>query len=273
MILSSYSGDTEETLTCAHARRSSATPSAWRSPAAASSAASTRPRACRSSTLPPGLQPRAAAAAPAGADGRDARPDGRRAAPRLRPGGGARDGRGARSPPSARGARGRERRPSSSPARCLGGRAADLGRRADRRRSPTRWKCQLNENAKMPACRRDAARARPQRDRAASGHAGRAGRRSTQLVMLRDPRHHRQVERRFDLTRELVEPHVASGALDHRRGAGPARPDARPGDARRLRLALPRAAARRRPGPGRADRAAQGAARRDGLREGGGAEG
>ena len=30
----------------------------------------------------------------------------------------------------------------------------------------------------------------------------------TRLVMLRDPRNHRQVERRFDLTREIVEPHV-----------------------------------------------------------------
>ena len=28
--------------------------------------------------------------------------------------------------------------------------------------------------------------------------------------MLRDPRHHRQVQRRFELTRELVQPHVAN---------------------------------------------------------------
>lgn len=35
----------------------------------------------------------------------------------------------------------------------------------------------------------------------------------TRLVLLRDPRHHRQVVRRFDLTRELVEPHVG-GVLE-----------------------------------------------------------
>src|SRR5262249_61077927 len=36
---------------------------------------------------------------------------------------------------------------------------------------------------------------------------GRLGR-DAHVVMLRDPRNHRQVERRFDLTRELVAPEV-----------------------------------------------------------------
>ena len=40
-------------------------------------------------------------------------------------------------------------------------------------------------------------------------HARRAAAHLAKLVMLRDPRHHRQMERRFDLTRELVEPHVS----------------------------------------------------------------
>ena len=71
-----------------------------------------------------------------------------------------------------------------------------------------RWKGQLNENAKMPAFAVDAAGARPQRDRAASPACRAELSHLAKLVLLRDPRHHRQVERRFDLTRELVEPHV-----------------------------------------------------------------
>ncbi len=38
--------------------------------------------------------------------------------------------------------------------------------------------------------------------------------------MLRDPRQHRQVQRRFDLTRELVEPHVAKVASITADGTG-----------------------------------------------------
>ena len=39
--------------------------------------------------------------------------------------------------------------------------------------------------------------------------------------MLRDPRNHRQVERRFDLTREIVEPHVDSALSITAEGQAP----------------------------------------------------
>jgi glucose/mannose-6-phosphate isomerase len=69
-----------------------------------------------------------------------------------------------------------------------------------------RWKCQLNENAKMPAFWATL----PELDHNEivgfedTGELGPL----TQVVELREPRHHRQIERRFDLTRELVEPRV-----------------------------------------------------------------
>jgi glucose/mannose-6-phosphate isomerase len=69
-----------------------------------------------------------------------------------------------------------------------------------------RWKGQINENAKLPA----AWAALPELDHneivgfEAAGDLGRAFR----VVMLRDPRHHRQVHRRFELTKELVAPAV-----------------------------------------------------------------
>jgi glucose/mannose-6-phosphate isomerase len=71
----------------------------------------------------------------------------------------------------------------------------------------TRWKAQINENAKMPAF----ASTLPELDHnELVGFAGTPAElsRLTRLVMLRDPRSHRQVQRRFDLTRELVEAHV-----------------------------------------------------------------
>ena len=71
-----------------------------------------------------------------------------------------------------------------------------------------RWKGQLNENAKMPAF----ASTLPELDHneicGFSGMPAELGH-LAKLLLLRDPRHHRQVERRFDLTRELVEPHVS----------------------------------------------------------------
>jgi glucose/mannose-6-phosphate isomerase len=70
-----------------------------------------------------------------------------------------------------------------------------------------RWKGQFNENAKMPAF----ASALPELDHnEICGFAGMPAELShlAKLVMLREPRHHRQTERRFDLTRELVEAHV-----------------------------------------------------------------
>ena len=71
----------------------------------------------------------------------------------------------------------------------------------------TRWKGQLNENAKIPAY----ASALPELDHnEIVGFAGMPAelQPAGALVMLRDPRQHRQVQRRFDLTRELVELHV-----------------------------------------------------------------
>jgi glucose/mannose-6-phosphate isomerase len=71
-----------------------------------------------------------------------------------------------------------------------------------------RWKGQFNENAKIPAY----ASALPELDHnEIVGFAGMPEPLAAMahLVMLRDPRQHRQVQRRFDLTRELVEAHVA----------------------------------------------------------------
>jgi glucose/mannose-6-phosphate isomerase len=71
-----------------------------------------------------------------------------------------------------------------------------------------RWKGQFNENSKIPAY----ASAIPELDHnEIVGFAGMPAPFSqlAHLILLRDPRHHRQVQRRFDLTRELVEPHVA----------------------------------------------------------------
>jgi glucose/mannose-6-phosphate isomerase len=70
-----------------------------------------------------------------------------------------------------------------------------------------RWKSQICENAKLPA----SASALPELDHnELVGFAGTPADlgQLTRLVLLRDPRQHRQVERRFDLTRELVEAHV-----------------------------------------------------------------
>lgn len=71
-----------------------------------------------------------------------------------------------------------------------------------------RWKGQFNENAKMPAY----ASALPELDHnEICGFGGMPAELAhlAKLVMLREPRHHRQTERRFDLTRELVEPNVS----------------------------------------------------------------
>jgi len=71
-----------------------------------------------------------------------------------------------------------------------------------------RWKGQFNENAKIPAY----ASAIPELDHnEIVGFGGMPAPFSelALLVLLRDPRQHRQVQRRFDLTRELVSPHVA----------------------------------------------------------------
>ncbi len=82
-----------------------------------------------------------------------------------------------------------------------------------------RWKGQFNENAKIPAY----ASVIPELDHnEIVGFAGTPAPFSqlAHLVMLRDPRHHRQVQRRFDLTRELVTPHLAHSFSIEAEGQG-----------------------------------------------------
>jgi glucose/mannose-6-phosphate isomerase len=70
-----------------------------------------------------------------------------------------------------------------------------------------RWKDQINENAKVPAF----ASTLPELDHneiAGIAGIGALGAK-TRVVMLRDPRNHRQVVRRFALTQELVQREVA----------------------------------------------------------------
>jgi glucose/mannose-6-phosphate isomerase len=74
-----------------------------------------------------------------------------------------------------------------------------------------RWKCQINENAELPAYWAVLPEADHNEICAYTGETPVGSR--TQLVMLRDPHHHRQTERRFDLTRDLVTPSVG-GALE-----------------------------------------------------------
>jgi glucose/mannose-6-phosphate isomerase len=69
-----------------------------------------------------------------------------------------------------------------------------------------RWKCQLNENAKVPSFWA----ALPELDHnEIVGYEGfgAVGERVV-VVMLREPRQHRQVQRRFDLTKDLIEASV-----------------------------------------------------------------
>jgi glucose/mannose-6-phosphate isomerase len=73
-----------------------------------------------------------------------------------------------------------------------------------------RWKCQINENAEMAAYWS----VLPEADHeiCAYGDPSPIGR-MTQMVLLRDPHHHRQVSRRIDLSRELIAP-VVGGVLE-----------------------------------------------------------
>ncbi len=69
-----------------------------------------------------------------------------------------------------------------------------------------RWKCQLNENAKVPAY---CARLPEHNHNEIVGIEGIGAQgASTRVILLRDPRNHRQVERRFGLTAALVDPFV-----------------------------------------------------------------
>ncbi len=69
-----------------------------------------------------------------------------------------------------------------------------------------RWKCQLNENAKIPAYCATLPEHNHNEIVGIEG-IGAVGSR-TRVVMLLDPRHHRQVERRFLFTEELVDPFI-----------------------------------------------------------------
>ncbi len=69
-----------------------------------------------------------------------------------------------------------------------------------------RWKCQINENANLPAFWSDLPEHNHNEIVGIEGH-GRAGLRAS-AVMLRDLRQHRQVERRFGVLAGLVADHV-----------------------------------------------------------------
>ncbi len=74
-----------------------------------------------------------------------------------------------------------------------------------------RWKCQINENAEMPAYWSVLPEAN-HNEICAYGEASPVGR-MTQMVLLRDPHQHRQVARRIELTRELIAP-ALGGVLE-----------------------------------------------------------
>jgi glucose/mannose-6-phosphate isomerase len=208
VILSSYSGETEETLTAA----SQATE--WNAPCVAITSGGKlgsfyRDMGIPVIDLPPGLQPRAAllrllvplvvvlsrfgVIPPAGPDLDDARAAVARAVQTMGP----------------------EVAAAGNRAKALAAELVDAvpvvwGAEATAAVAQ-RWKGQVNENAKAPAYWG----VLPEVDHneicgfEGMGAFGPLAR----LVLLRDPRHHRQVIRRFDLTRELVEAHVG-GVLE-----------------------------------------------------------
>jgi transketolase len=70
-----------------------------------------------------------------------------------------------------------------------------------------RWKCQFNENAKQPAFWATLPEMN-HNEIVGWEQAGDFGA-TAQVVVLRDPRQHRQVERRIALTRQIISPHVS----------------------------------------------------------------
>ncbi len=203
VVLSSYSGETEETLTAA----SQATER--NAPCVAITSGGKlgtfyREMGIPVIDLPPGLQPRAAlirllvplvvvlsrfgVIPPADADLDDARASVERAVATLGPGVAAADN------------------PAKSLAAELVGTVPVFWGAEATAAVAQRWKGQVNENAKVPAYWG----VLPEVDHnEICGFEGMdAFGPLARLVMLRDPRHHRQVIRRFDLTRELVEGHV-----------------------------------------------------------------
>jgi glucose/mannose-6-phosphate isomerase len=217
VILSSYSGDTEETLTCA----SQALERGALCVAVTSGGKLARFYASEGVPvvpLPPGLQPRAAllrllvpvavlldvvgAVPPLGSDLQEARETIAASVAALGP-----------EVPEAG-------NPAKQLARALLDAVPLIWGAELTAPVAYRWRCQMNENAKLPAW----SAALPELDHnEIVGLSGTPAPLSelTRLVMLRDPRNHRQVERRFDLTREIVEPQVDSALSITAEGQAP----------------------------------------------------
>jgi glucose/mannose-6-phosphate isomerase len=203
VVLSSYSGETEETLTCAMQVLDHQAP-AVAITSGGKLATFYAERGVPVVPVPPGMQPRAAlihlmtpivvllgrlgALPPVEADLDDARVALEAAVAAYGP-----------DVPTAE-------NPAKQLARALeGGVPLVYGAEATAAVA-MRWKCQFNENAKIPAFWA----ALPEMNHnEIVGYEGmdRLGP-MAHVVMLRDPHNHRQVHRRFDFTRELIEPLV-----------------------------------------------------------------
>ena len=206
VILSSYSGGTEETLTAAsQAIERNALCVAITS--GGKLAQFYGPEGVPIVPVRPGLQPRAAllrllVPMLVVLDRMGVIPE-----RRVGPGGGARHARRPRSPSWARTCP-RRSNPAKQLARALSASVPLIWGAELTGPIAVRWKGQFNENAKMPAY----ASALPELDHnEICGFAGMPAELAhlAKLVMLREPRQHRQTERRFDLTSELVEPNVS----------------------------------------------------------------
>ena len=216
VILSSYSGDTEETLTCASQALER------NSLCVAVTSGGKLGRFYAAEGVPvvelPGLQPRAAvlrlllpvavlldrvgAVPPLGSDLQEARETVAASVAALRP----------EVPETGN--------PAKQLARALQGGVPLFWGSELTAPVAYRWRCQMAENAKLPAW----SAALPELDH--NDIVGFSGSPApladlTRLVLLRDPRNHRQVQRRFDLTREIVEPHIASALSITAEGQGP----------------------------------------------------
>ena len=218
VILSSYSGDTEETLTCAsQALERNALCVAVTSGGKLASfyAAEGVPVIA----LPPGLPaPRAAllrllapvvvlldrvgAVPPLGSDLQEARETIASSVAALRP----------EVPEAAN--------PAKQLARALLGSVPMIWGAELTAAVAYRWRCQFDENSKLPASSAELPELNHNDIVGLSGTPAPLSE-LTRLLMLRDPRNHRQVERRFDLTREIVEPHVDSALSITAEGQAP----------------------------------------------------
>lgn len=81
-----------------------------------------------------------------------------------------------------------------------------------------RWKCQFNENAKVPAYCATLPEHNHNEIVGVEGIGAQGAR--TRVLMLLDPRNHRQVERRFGFTEELVDPFVEGVTRIEAEGTG-----------------------------------------------------